>query len=75
MRQALAAKRRLKKPSPAAAHGRQPRDEAADGAHARPLRGGEPHQIRSVPWTENRNYREAGPNAWTAAAPVARGTT
>jgi hypothetical protein len=61
--------------SPAAAHGRQPKDVAADGAHARTLRGGEPHWIRSVPWTENRNYRESGPNAWTAAAPVARGTT
>ena len=26
--------------NPAAAHGRQPKDEAADGAHARPLRRG-----------------------------------
>jgi hypothetical protein len=75
MRQALAAKRLLKKRSPAGAHRPQLKDEAADGAHARPLRGGEPHWIRSVPWTENRNYREAGPNVWTAAAPVARGTT
>jgi hypothetical protein len=30
---------------------------------------------RFCPWTEKRNCREAGRNAWTAAAPCARGTT
>ena len=49
-------------------------DVAAVGAHTLPITEGS--RIRQVPSSDReKDLREAGRNAWTAAAPCARGTT